>query len=72
MQTCMENPKKLFEKFNHEINRSTQKEEWTKIGEQLSEDGIYIKDVPTLRKNISNWTRRALVSGSHFQSVLLN
>lgn len=62
MQTCHENPKKLFEKFNRDVNRNTQKEEWTKIYDRLVFDGINIENVDNLRKNVTNWTRRAIVS----------
>lgn len=59
LQTCFEKPHKLFEKFGQNVNR---KEEWNKIAEKLADDGIYVKDIPTLRKHITNWTRRALVN----------
>lgn len=62
MQTCYQNPKKLFEKFNRDVNRNTQKEEWTKIYDELVSDGINIENVDNLRKNVTNWTRRAIVS----------
>lgn len=56
----MSNPRKLFEKFNRDVNRNTQYEEWKEIVKNLLEDGISIKSVENLRKNVTNWTQRAV------------
>lgn len=69
MQRCFENPQKLFEKFGQKNNRNTLKEEWMKISEKLAEDGIKVDDISELRRNVNNWTRRALVS-SNFRIFL--
>lgn len=58
----MKNPTKLFEKFTHDVDRSTQKESWDAVSEELDESGIYVKSISSLRQNINNWTRRAVVS----------
>lgn len=62
LQACMQNPTKLFEKFTHNVNRNNQKDAWKNVAKFLAESGIYVKDIATLRKNIGNWTRRAIVS----------
>lgn len=62
LQACMQNPKKLFEKFTHDVNRSTQKEAWEDVAKFIAESGIYVKNISSLRQNINNWTRRAIVS----------
>lgn len=62
MQTYCNNPKKLYEKFNRDVNRNTQKEEWEKIVLELGTAGINVVDIKNLRKNVTNWTRRALVN----------
>lgn len=63
----MENPSKLFEKFTHDVSRQTQKEEWEKLSNSIVDNGIFVKDVATLRQNINNWTRRAMVSKSNIK-----
>lgn len=30
LQTCFQNPTKLFEKYTRDVSRNTQKEEWEK------------------------------------------
>lgn len=61
MQTCYKNPKKLYEKFNRDVSRNTQKEEWEKVSDELTATGIDVGSMKNLRKNVTNWTRRALV-----------
>lgn len=58
----MQNPKELFEKFSHDVNRSTQKDAWSTVADSLGENGIYVKNIGKLRQSINNWTRRAIVS----------
>lgn len=58
----MENPTKLFEKYTHNVDRITQKEEWEAIADKLNGVGIYVQSIPKLRQSINNWTRRAIVS----------
>lgn len=66
MQICCNNPKKLYEKFNREVNRSTQKEEWEKVAKEIVESGIDVNSMKSLRKNVTNWTRRALVCQQYY------
>lgn len=61
MQTCCKNPRKLYEKFNRDVNRNTQKEEWEKVSNEIIAAGIDAGGIKNLRKNVTNWTRRALV-----------
>lgn len=61
MQICCENPRKLYEKFNREVNRSTQKEEWENVSKEIADAGINVSSIQNLRKNVTNWTQRALV-----------
>lgn len=61
MQICCECPRKLYEKFNREVKRSTQLEEWKNVSEKIVEAGINVSSITNLRKNVTNWTRRALV-----------
>lgn len=62
MQICCKNPRKLYEKFNRDVNRNTQKEEWEMVSKEIVEAGIDVCSVKNLKKNVTNWTRRALVS----------
>lgn len=62
----MKNPGKLFEKFTHDVNRNTQKIAWDEVNNELAESGIYVKNIASLRQNINNWTRRAIVSTLFF------
>lgn len=70
----MQNPTKLFEKFTQGVNRATQKEAWENVNKILLENGIYVKNISSLRQNINNWTRRAIVSilfKKYFESCLI-
>lgn len=62
MQTLFGAPEKLFEKYSHDVNRNTQRESWEKIALELTNAGIIVKDIVSLKTNVHNWTRRALVS----------
>lgn len=61
MQKCFTNAPKLFEKFNRDVDRNTQHKEWCQISAPLADDGIVVKDIANLRKNVTNLTRRAMV-----------
>lgn len=50
MQTCYKNPKKLYEKFNRDVSRNTQKEEWEKVSDELTATGIDVGSMKNLGK----------------------
>lgn len=61
VQACFPFATQLFEKYTKGVSRNTQFGEWTKVIDQLAVDGITVESIPLLRKNISIWTRRAIV-----------
>lgn len=61
LQACMKDPKKLFEKFDRNLNRHTQQEAWDKIITDLSQNDIFVSNAQYLRKRVTNWIQRATV-----------
>lgn len=60
MQRCLENPRKLFEKFSLDLDRKSQTKAWANIMNQLKMDGIKIGSDLKLKQNVKNWVRRAM------------
>lgn len=61
IQACLKHPKRLFEKFDRNLDRHTQQDAWTEIINDLANSGIFISDTQYLRKRVSNWIQRATV-----------
>lgn len=59
IQACLKHPKRLFEKFDHKLNRQTQQDAWTEVINDLAGSGIFISDSKYLRKRVTNWVQRA-------------
>lgn len=57
----MEYAPKLFEKYNRNVNRTTQSQAWNDVITKLSDSDIFVSDQSYLRKRITNWLQRATV-----------
>lgn len=57
----MPHARELFEKFNASLNKNQVKSTWTKIRDELENEGIKFEDWFKLKENVRNWYGRAVV-----------
>lgn len=61
MQKLLPVAKNLFEKWNNELDRSTQHNTWNSVAKDCEMEGIYVGGGIALKNCVRNWINRVEV-----------